>query len=141
MTKQFPRLSENCKKPKGHCLLPATASEFQFQKEFMELVGLLDIPVVATFNGFDLIASESDNFIGRIGTLGSRAGNFVLQNSDLVICLGTRNNIRQVSYNWPSFASRAKKVIVDIDDAELRKKTVKGDLLIHSDAKVFITKL
>ena len=111
------------------------------QKEFMELVGLLDIPVVATFNGFDLIASESDNFIGRIGTLGSRAGNFVLQNSDLVICLGTRNNIRQVSYNWPSFASRAKKVIVDIDEAELRKKTVKGDILVHSDAGIFMAKL
>ena len=111
------------------------------QKEFMELVGLIDIPVVATFNGFDLIASEADNFIGRIGTLGSRAGNFALQNSDLVICLGTRNNIRQVSYNWPSFANRAKKIIVDIDEAELRKKTVKGDILVHSDAGIFMARL
>jgi len=111
------------------------------QKEFMELVGLLDIPVVATFNGFDLIASEADNFIGRIGTLGNRAGNFALQNSDLVICLGTRNNIRQASYNWPSFASRAKKIIVDIDEAELRKKTVKGDILVHSDAGIFMARL
>ena len=111
------------------------------QKEFLELVGLIDIPVVATFNGFDLIASESDNFIGRIGTLGSRAGNFALQNSDLVICLGTRNNIRQASYNWPSFASRAKKVIVDIDEAELRKPTIKGDVLVHSDVKIFMAKL
>lgn len=110
------------------------------QKEFLELVGSLEIPVVTTFNGFDLIASEADNFVGRIGTLGSRAGNFALQNADLVICIGTRNNIRQVSYNWPSFASRAEKIIVDIDDAELRKKTVKGDILIHSDAKIFITK-
>lgn len=111
------------------------------QKEFLELISLLDIPVVTTFNGFDLIASEADNFIGRIGTLGNRPGNFALQNADLVICLGTRNNIRQVSYNWPSFASRAKKIIVDIDDAELRKKTVKGDILVHSDAKIFITDL
>ncbi|MFH1582132.1 MAG: thiamine pyrophosphate-dependent enzyme, partial [Pseudomonadota bacterium] len=90
---------------------------------------------------FDLIPSKSDNFIGRIGTLGSRAGNFALQNADLVIFLGTRNNIRQVSHNWPSFARQAKKIIVDIDDAELHKKTVRGDFLIHSDAKVFITKL
>ena len=111
------------------------------QKEFLELVGLIDIPVVATFNGFDLIASEADNFIGRIGTLGNRAGNFALQNSDLVICLGTRNNIRQASYNWPSFASRAKKIIVDIDEAELRKKTVKGDILVHSDAGIFMARL
>ncbi len=111
------------------------------EKEFLELIGLLNIPVVTTFNGFDLLASDADNFIGRIGTLGSRAGNFALQNSDLIICLGTRNSIRQVSYNWPSFARRAKKIIIDIDDAELRKKTVKGDILVRSDAKIFITKL
>ena len=111
------------------------------QKEFFELVGLLNIPVVSTFNGFDLIASDDKNFIGRIGTLGSRAGNFALQNADLIIFLGTRNNIRQVGYNWPLFASRAKKIIVDIDEAELHKKTVKGDVLIRSDAKIFLTKL
>ncbi len=110
------------------------------KKQFLELVSLLDIPVVTTFNGFDLVASKSSNFIGRIGTLGSRPGNFALQNADLVICLGTRNNIRQVSYNWSLFAGRAKKVIVDIDDAELYKNTVKGDILVHSDAKIFITK-
>jgi acetolactate synthase-1/2/3 large subunit len=107
----------------------------------LKLVALLDIPVVSTFNGFDLISSESNNFIGRIGTLGSRAGNFALQNSDLVIFIGTRNNIRQVSYNWSSFAKNAKKVIIDIDNAELNKKTVKGDILIHCDAKDFINKL
>ena len=110
------------------------------EKQFLDLVDLLDIPVVTTFNGFDLIASQLNNFIGRIGTLGSRAGNFALQNADLVICIGSRNNIRQVSYNWTSFARHAKKIIVDIDEAELHKKTVKGDILIHSDAKAFITK-
>jgi len=119
----------------GHGIRISKAKE-----QFLELVNLLDIPVVTTFNGFDLIASESDNFVGRIGTLGSRAGNFALQNADFVICLGTRNNIRQVSYNWTSFARHAKKIIIDIDNAELHKKTVKGDLLIHCDAKVFITK-
>lgn len=111
------------------------------QKQFLELVDLLNIPVVTTFNGFDLLPSQSDHFIGRIGTLGSRAGNFALQNADLVIFLGTRNNIRQISYNWTSFARQAKKIIIDIDDAELHKKTVPGDLLIHLDAKVFITEL
>jgi len=111
------------------------------EKYFLELVNSLNIPVVTTFNGFDLLATESDNFIGRIGTLGSRAGNFALQNADLVISLGSRNNIRQVSYNWASFARHSKKIIIDIDSAELNKKTVKGDFLIHADAKVFITKL
>lgn len=111
------------------------------QKEFLELVRMLDIPVVTTFNGFDIIPSTFPQFVGRIGTLGSRAGNFALQNADLVMFVGTRNNIRQVSYNWPSFASRAKKIIVDIDSAELHKKTVQGDILVHSDARVFLVKL
>ncbi|HCJ67564.1 MAG TPA: thiamine pyrophosphate-binding protein [Elusimicrobia bacterium] len=111
------------------------------EKQFLKLVNLLHIPVVTTFNGFDLISSESFYFVGRIGTLGSRAGNFALQNADLVICLGTRNNIRQVGYNWETFAKNAKKILVDIDDAELNKKTVKGDILVHSDAKDFIEAL
>lgn len=120
----------------GHGIRVAKA-----QKEFSELIKLINIPVLTTFNGFDLLPSDSRNFIGRIGTLGSRAGNFALQNADLVICLGTRNNIRQISYNWQSFASRAKKILVDIDKAELKKPTVKGDILVHSDAKVFLAKL
>lgn len=111
------------------------------KKEFLKLVKSTNIPVLTTFNGFDLMASDAGNFIGRIGTLGSRAGNFALQNADLAICLGTRNNIRQISYNWQSFASRAKKILVDIDSTELNKPTVKGDILVHSDAKIFLTKL
>lgn len=111
------------------------------QKQFLKLVERLDIPVVTTFNGFDSMPSNARNFVGRIGTLGSRSGNFALQNADLVICLGTRNNIRQASYNWQSFASRAKKIIVDIDGAELYKPTVKGDILIKRDVKSFICKL
>ncbi|MFZ2656839.1 MAG: thiamine pyrophosphate-binding protein, partial [Victivallales bacterium] len=120
----------------GHGIRIANA-----QAQFLKLVDLLNIPVLTTFNGFDLIPSNSDNFIGRIGTLGSRAGNFALQNADLVICLGTRNNIRQISYNWKSFARHARIIIVDIDNAELNKKTVTGDLLINSDVKAFLIKL
>lgn len=120
----------------GHGIRIANA-----KKAFLYLAEKLGIPIVSTFNGFDLIPTEHPLFVGRIGTLGSRAGNFALQNSDLVICVGTRNNVRQVSYNWETFARNAKKIIIDIDDAELHKKTVKGDLLIHSDAKFFITKL
>ena len=59
----------------------------------------------------------------------------------MIIFIGTRNNIRQVSYNWNSFGKNGKKIIVDIDYGELHKKTVKGDLLIQTDAKDFINKL
>jgi acetolactate synthase I/II/III large subunit len=109
------------------------------QTEFLNLIDKLRIPVLTTFNGFDLIPTEHELFIGRIGTLGSRAGNFALQNSDLVVCIGTRNNIRQVSYDWKNYAKNAKKIVVDIDARELDKPTVKSDLTINSDAFNFIT--
>jgi acetolactate synthase I/II/III large subunit len=108
------------------------------QKIFLSLIEKLKIPVLSTFNGFDLIPSDNPYFIGRIGTLGSRAGNFALQNADLVLCVGSRNNIRQVSYNWKSFARSARKIIVDIDEAELRKPTIKPDLAINCDAGYFL---
>jgi acetolactate synthase-1/2/3 large subunit len=76
--------------------------------------------------------------MGRIGSIGQRAGNFTLQNADLVLFLGTRNNIRQVSYNWEMFARRAKKIIVDIDKAELNKPTIKADIAVCADLKKFI---
>ena len=100
-----------------------------------------NIPVVTTFNGIDIVPEESPNYIGRFGTLGSRAGNFAVQNADVLITIGTRNNIRQISYNWASFAREAYKIVVDIDEAELKKPTLVPDLPICTDANDFIQKL
>lgn len=108
---------------------------------FKTLIEKVDIPVVTTFNGFDLLEDSNKNYVGRIGTIGQRAGNFVLQNADLVLCLGTRNNIRQASYNYENYAKNAYKMIVDIDNAELEKPTIKPDLAINADLKVFIPEL
>lgn len=105
------------------------------QKELLQLLKQTHIPVVTTFNGFDLVPDDLPNFAGRIGTVGQRAGNFTLQNADVILFLGTRNNIRQVSYNWENFAKDAKKIIVDIDPAELKKPTVIPDLPICADLK------
>ncbi len=106
--------------------------------EFERFIAETGIPVVGTFNGFDLLPQGHPNFVGRIGTLGSRAGNFALQNADVVLILGSRNNIRQASYNWPNFAHRAFRIIVDIDPAELAKPTVKPDLAIRADIRSFL---
>lgn len=96
------------------------------------------IPVVTTFNGFDTVSADLALYVGRIGTIGSRAGNFALQNSDLIITIGTRNNIRQISYNTHNYAHRAKKIVVDIDCLELKKKTVSIDLPLQMSAKSFL---
>lgn len=122
---------QNAKRPlivSGHGLRLAGQLD-----NFHQLVEKLDIPVVTTFNGFDIMPTDDKHFAGRIGTVGQRAGNFVLQNADVILFLGTRNNIRQVSYNWENFANKACKIVVDIDEAELKKPTVKPDVAICAD--------
>ena len=106
--------------------------------QFKAIVDRTGIPVLSTLNGFDIMEYDDPHTIGTIGSIGSRGGNFSLQNADLVIYLGTRNNIRQISYNWPSVARHAKKVCVDIDQAELLKPFLKYDLAICADLKDFI---
>jgi acetolactate synthase-1/2/3 large subunit len=101
------------------------------------LASRLDIPVVSSFCASDVLPSESPHFIGRQGTIGDRAGNFAVQNADLVLILGARMNIRQVSYAWKNFATHAFKVMVDIDIAEMNKPTLAIDLRIHSDLRIF----
>jgi acetolactate synthase-1/2/3 large subunit len=93
----------------------------------------LQIPVVTAFEGIDLMWEENPLYCGRPGTVGLRGGNFVVQKADLLIVLGSRLNIRQISYNWKSFAENAFKIIIDIDENELKKPTLKPDLPIHAD--------
>ena len=111
------------------------------EQEFLRLVDHLGVPVVTTFNGFDLLPTDHPLYVGRIGTLGTRAGNFALQNADLILSIGSRNNIRQVSYNWGEFGRCAKKIVVDVDASELKKPTMMPDLSVHCDAGAFITRL
>ena len=111
------------------------------EENFKKLLQKINVPVVTTFNGFDVLEENHPNYIGRIGTVGQRAGNFVLQNADCVLFLGTRNNIRQASYNWENYAKRAYKIVVDIDKAELDKPTVRPDLPILADLAVFMPDL
>ncbi len=109
--------------------------------ELLELVGLLKIPVVTAWNAHDLIENENNFYVGRPGTIGDRAGNFAVQNSDLLIILGSRLNIRQIGYNYKTFAREAYKIMVDIDEFELKKPTLNIDFPIYSDLKKFLPKL
>ena len=104
-------------------------------KAFLRLVDKLGIPVVTAWNVHDAIWDAHPNYAGRPGTVGDRAGNFVTQNADLLLVLGSRLNIRQVSYNWKSFAREAFKIWIDIDELELKKPTVTPEMPIHADLK------
>ena len=101
----------------------------------------LRIPIATGFNAHDIIASDHPLFVGRPGTIGDRAGNFAIQNADVVLVLGCRLNIRQVSYAWEHFARAAYKIIVDIDPLELKKPTVKPDLGVHADVADVVRRL
>jgi acetolactate synthase-1/2/3 large subunit len=106
-----------------------------------KIINTLKIPVVTSLNGMDLVPSSNPYYIGHNGTIGQRAGNFTVQNSDLLLSIGSRNNIRQVSYNWGGYARAAKKIIVDIDKAELSKPTIHPDIAVNCDAKEFLEAL
>ena len=104
-------------------------------EELLKVIDIMKIPVVTAWNAHDLLADDNPYYCGRPGSVGTRGGNFVVQNSDLLLVLGCRMNIRQISYNYKSFAKNAYKIVVDIDEAELRKPTIKVDLPVHADLK------
>lgn len=108
---------------------------------FKELLPKLGIPVVTYFNTVDLLENTNPLYVGRGGNMGDRAGNFAVQNSDLVLSFGSRLSIRQVGYNYKTWARYARVVMIDIDLAEMHKPTIHVDLRIHGDIKEFLIKM
>lgn len=111
------------------------------EKEFITLAERLKIPVVTAISGSDLIWHDHALCFGKPGICGDRIGNIMVQNSDLLIVLGTRLSIRQVSYAYDLLAPKAYKVMVDIDQAELIKPTLNIDMPIHANLSEFIDKM
>ncbi len=102
------------------------------------------IPIVTSWNGSDLLQSDHGCVIGRPGVMGDRAGNFAVQNCDLLIVVGTRLSIPQTGHAQNLYAPNARKIVVDIDDFELRKPVTTAtneNLLINGDAAEFLRKL
>lgn len=110
-------------------------------KEFQEAIEFLNIPVVTCWDSIDAIETKHPLYVGRGGIMGDRPGNFTVQNADLILAVGNRLSIRQVGYNWKTWARAAKVIMVDIDPAELKKTTLHVDLPIWADAKDFFQKI
>ena len=102
---------------------------------FLEVAHRLNIPVVVGWNGPDIIPSDDPLYVGRPGGRGDRPGNLAVQNADLVLSIGSRLNIRQVGYDFKSWARDAYVIVNDIDAEELRKPSVHTDLAVHADAR------
>ncbi len=124
------------------CVMPGTGVRIAgCADQFLRIAARLGAPVGTAFNAHDLMANDHPLYVGRPGTVGDRSGNFAVQNADCLLVLGCRLNIRQISYNWGSFARAAHKMMVDVDRAELEKPTLAIDLPIHADLKAFLTVL
>lgn len=104
-------------------------------EEFVRLVEGLNIPVVTGWNSIDLMPDDHLLYVGRGGIMGDRAGNFAIQNSDLVLSLGSRLSIRQVGYNFTTWAREAYTIVVDVDGEELKKPTLHVDMPVCADVK------
>ena len=108
---------------------------------FDGLIRSLQIPVALSRTARDLLGSDDPLYCGRAGMDADRAGNFTVQNADVLLVLGSRLGIRQVSYNWQSFARNAFVIQVDTDAAELAKPTVKPDMPVQCDLAFFLEEL
>lgn len=107
--------------------------------EFRKLVDTLQIPTCLSWSGIDLLPSDHPNFYGRFGLYGQRAANFVVQNADLVVVMGSRLSLPQVGYDFSQFARDAKIIRIDIDELEANK--YRNDLYIKEDCKVVLDAL
>lgn len=108
---------------------------------FREVADKLNIPIVTYWNAVDLIEDENSLYCGRAGNMGDRPGNWAIQNADLILAVGTRISIRQVGYNWKTWARAAEVIMVDIDQAEMKKPTIHVDMPVWADAKEFLEKI
>lgn len=104
-------------------------------REFYETLGA---PVVTSWNGVDLIEDSHPLFYGRPGSVGHRHANFIQQNADLVLTIGSRLNLLSTGYNYDNFLGNAVHIMVDIDENEMHKKNVHPDLEVVCDAKEFL---
>lgn len=102
---------------------------------FWRVAEKLNIPVVTGWDSIDLMWDVHPLYTGRAGIMGDRSGNWAVQNSDLLFSVGSRLSIRQVGYNYKSWAREAYTIINDVDAEELKKPDIHVDFPVWADAK------
>lgn len=134
------KLIKNSKRP---VIIAGGAIRYADQtKEFETLINLLKAPVVSTWSGIDVLPHNHPLYIGQIGVYGSRAANFTVQNSDCILSIGSRLDTRITGGKPQTFGRTAKKIIIDIDRAELFKgRGLTPDIAICADVVDVLPKL
>lgn len=111
------------------------------ERELLEAIELLGVPVLMTWKALDLLMEDHPLYCGRPGGVGQRGANFTQQNADWLLTIGARLDLGQTGYNHQGFARGARKVIVDVDPAEIRKLDMPVDVPVVADAKEFLVEL
>ena len=109
------------------------------KEEFYQMAELLQIPIIPSWKGCDLIANNNPLFVGKCGMLGERAANYAMQNADLILSMGCRLDYSITSYDRKNWATKAKKIIVEIEQNEVDKLQLDVELPIICDVKDFIS--
>lgn len=104
-------------------------------KEFIDCTDAFKLPILTAWNAKDLLWESNPYYAGVPGTVGTRGANFILQKADLLLILGCRLNIRMTGYNEFNFAKNAVKIMVDVDENELKKPNMKIDIPVHANVK------
>jgi len=108
---------------------------------FLDIIKKLNVPVIPTWKAMDMIHEEHELYAGRGGILGERSANFAVQNSDLLLCIGSKMDFTQTGFDTKSFARAAKKIVIDIDKNEIKKLDFHIDLKIIADAGLVLHKI
>ncbi len=111
------------------------------EEDLLRLIDLLAIPVLTSRRGADLLPEDHPHYYGRPGAYGQRSANFIIQNSDLLLSIGSRLSLPQIGRNYKAFARAATRIMVDIDKAELEKSTITPHLAVHCSAGIFIREM
>ena len=133
---QFIRMYEQAERP---IILAGNGVRLSGSVEKLrEFVSKNNVPCAVSYLAADYFEQENPNYVGRIGIKGDRAGNFAIQNSDLIISLGSRLSVCLTGFEYELFARESKLIVVDIDEDEHKKDTVNIDQFIYSDVGAFL---
>ena len=135
---EFENLLKDSDRP---VLLIGGGVSFDVARSFRSKLANSGIPVMTTWNGADRVDNFADNYMGRPNTWGQRYSNILIQQSDLVIAIGTRLGLQQTGFNWKQFAPAAKIVQIEIDEGELKKARPKKELAILWDANLALDEI
>lgn len=137
----FEEINELLSKSKRPLIVAGNGIHLSNSEElFKKLIRKLKIPCISTWTAKDLFNWDDELFVGNFGILGERSANFAVQKADLLLILGSRLSIPNIGYKSELFSPNSTKIMVDIDENEMSKKTLNIDYKINADLNIFLSK-